>query len=307
MGYEFHIVDVFADQRFGGNPLAVLPQANGLTSAEMQTIAREFNYSETTFVLPADERANDARVRIFTPVRELPFAGHPNIGTAHVLCMRGVAMGDGDVERTVRFEELAGTVVVRVRCEGGIPVHAELTAPQPLELGAEIRDDGELDRLALALSVERRDLSTDCHYPRVASVGLPFLCVELHDREALARSALRADGWLDASEDVGCDAVHLYTRDTGSGEHDLRCRMYTIFDGVREDPATGSANCALAGLLASLAGESTRSFRYRIAQGIEMGRPSTLLASADVQDGEVTAVRIGGATIAVAEGTIDVR
>lgn len=303
MKYRFFTVDVFTRTRFGGNQLAVLPEASGLTSAQMQAITREFNYSESTFVLPPDSAENDAKVRIFTPERELPFAGHPNVGTAHVLSVAGGA--SGDAERTLRFEELAGVVPVKVRFEAGAPVHCELTAPQALELGDGVQGEADLDELAGALMLERADLATESHFPRTASVGLPFLMVEIRDRAALGRSQVRADAWARVSERIGCDAVHLYTRDTGAGEVDLRCRMYATLAGPREDPATGSANCALAGLRASLEGAADGTFDYRIAQGIEMGRPSALFASVDKRGGAVAAVRIGGASVSVAEGTIE--
>jgi len=212
----------------------------------------------------------------------------------------------GDTEKTLRFEELAGVVPVRVRFKAGVPVYCELTAPQRLALGPEMNGVTDVTELAHALSLRPQDILTDSHFPRSASVGLPFLCVELRSRDALARSQVRGDAWMAYSERAACNAVHLYTRDTGTDKFDVRCRMYATMGAVREDPATGSANCALAGLLASLAKEATATFHYRIAQGIEMGRPSALFASVEKQDGSVAAVRIGGASVSVAEGSIDV-
>jgi trans-2,3-dihydro-3-hydroxyanthranilate isomerase len=272
----------------------------------MQSITREFNYSESTFVLPAEDAKNDAKVRIFTPAREIPFAGHPNLGTAHVLSTIGGLGRHGDAEKTLRFEELAGIVPVQVRFEAGVPVYCELTAPQKIELGAEMKGDNDVAELARVLSLRPEEIVTESHFPRSASVGLPFLCVELRDRDALARSQVRVDSWMAYSERARCNAIHLYTRDTGTDELDLRCRMYATMDSVREDPATGSANCALAGLLASLASKSSGTFAYRIAQGIEMGRPSALFASVEKRAGSVAEVRIGGASVSVAEGFIDV-
>lgn len=297
MRYRYYTVDVFTETRFGGNPLAVLPEAAGLSGEQMQAIAREFNYSETTFVLPPESTANDAKVRIFTPGREIPFAGHPNLGTAHVLSAIGGLPRHDQAERTLRFEELAGVVPVRVRFEGGVPVYCELTAPQMLALGPEMNGDTDVDELAHAVSLSPGDILTESHFPRRASVGLPFLCVEVRDRDALARAQVpRAD----------CNAIHLYTRDTGADEFDLRCRMYATSPAGREDPATGSANCALAGLLASLATASTGTLTYRIAQGVEMGRPSALFASVEKRGGAVVDVRIGGASVSVADGSIEV-
>jgi trans-2,3-dihydro-3-hydroxyanthranilate isomerase len=306
MQYRYYTVDVFTETRFGGNQLAVLPEAEGLSTEQMQAITREFNYSESTFVLPAENADNDARVRIFTPAREIPFAGHPNLGTGHVLSAIGGFGRQGDAEKTLRFEELAGVVPVRVRFDGGIPVYCELTAPQKLELGSEMKEDADVAELAHALSLRPEDIVAESHFPRTASVGLPFLCVELRDRDALTRPQIRVDKWMAYSERARCSAIHLYTRDTGTDAFDLRCRMYATMGGVREDPATGSANCALAGLLASLVSESSGSFTYRIAQGIEMGRPSALFASVEKRGGTVAEVRIGGASVSVTEGLIAV-
>ena len=306
MQYRYYTVDVFTQTRFGGNQLAVLPEAAGLSTEQMQAITREFNYSESTFVLPPENASNDARVRIFTPSREIPFAGHPNLGTAHVLSAVGSSGRHGDGEKTLRFEELAGVVPVHVRFEGGAPIYCELTAPQKLELGAEMSADADVAELAQALSLSPEDIVTKSHFPRSASVGLPFLCVELRDRDALARSQVRVDSWIPYSERVACNSVHLYTRDTGTDKFDLRCRMYARMGSIREDPATGSANCALAGLLASLASESSGTLTYRIAQGIEMGRSSALFASVEKRGGAVAEVRIGGASVSIAEGLIAV-
>lgn len=306
MQYRYYTLDVFTETRFGGNQLAVLPEAAGLSTEQMQSITREFNYSESTFVFPAEDAGNDAKVRIFTPAREIPFAGHPNLGTAHVLSTIGGLGRHGEVEKTLRFEELAGVVPVRVRFNDGAPVYCELTAPQKLELGPEMKGDEDVAKLAHALSLSPGDILTESHFPRSASVGLPFLCVELRDRDALTHSQVRVDSWMAYSERARCNAIHLYTRDTGTDEFDVRCRMYATMGSVREDPATGSANCALAGLLASLATESSGTFTYRIAQGMEMGRPSALFACAEKRQGSVAEVRIGGASVSVAEGFMDV-
>ena len=306
MRYRYYTVDVFTDTRFGGNQLAVLSEAEGLSTEQMQAITREFNYSETTFVLPPENQANDAKVRIFTPSREIPFAGHPNLGTAHVLSTIAGLAGDSDAEKTLRFEELAGIVPVQVRFKGGAPVYSELTAPQRLELGSEIKEDADVAELAHALSLRPEDIVTEWHFPRTASVGLPFLCVELRSRDALTRSQVRLDSWMAYSERARCNAIHLYTRDTGTDQFDIQCRMYATMGSVREDPATGSANCALAGLLASLASEPSGAFTYRIAQGMEMGRPSALFAAVEKRSGSVEEVRIGGASVSVADGLIDV-
>ena len=178
--YRFYLVDVFTEHRFGGNQLAVLPEADGLSAEQMQRIAAEFNFSESTFVLPAEDPANTARVRIFTPAAELPFAGHPNIGTAFVLASLGEPVG-AQSPRLV-FEEAAGRVAVGVTYDAGRPVACELTAPQPLALG----DTLPVDALAAAVRLREDDIVTAGHAPLIASVGIPFAFVELRDPAALA-------------------------------------------------------------------------------------------------------------------------
>jgi trans-2,3-dihydro-3-hydroxyanthranilate isomerase len=292
--HRFFICDVFTDTRFGGNPLAVIPDARGLSGEQMQRIAREFGFSETTFVLPA-EAGHTRRVRIFTPTVEIPFAGHPNIGTAWVLANSG-AFGDlGETTRVV-FEELAGLVPITIDSEGGRPTRCELAAPESLSVGRTV----PVERTAAAAGIAAEDIRTANHPPQVASVGLPFVFAELCDRSALARA--RPDlGVLEGFEAEGLPhGIHLYT--PGDEGFDLRARMFVPLDGVPEDPATGSANCALVALLASLDTKPDGEFRWKIAQGVEMGRPSTLFASAVKRGGEVVEARIAGDCVLVAEG-----
>jgi trans-2,3-dihydro-3-hydroxyanthranilate isomerase len=298
MGYRYYICDVFTDTRFGGNQLAVLPDARGLSAARMQQIAREFNFSETTFVLPP-EAGHTRRVRIFTPRMEIPFAGHPNVGTAFALAGAG-ELGPMNPPITITFEELAGVVPVTVhRREGGL-IRCELSAPERLSLGATV----SVEALAGAVSLSAGDVVTRTHPPQVTSVGLPFLIAELRDRAALER-ARPAAADLEALVALGVTPdVHLYVR--SGDEFDLRARMFAPLDGVPEDPATGSANCALAALLARHDEARDGTYRWRIAQGVEMGRPSVLEASAEKRAGEVVDARIGGTSVLVSEGVIEV-
>jgi len=301
MRYGFVTCDVFTDTRFGGNPLAVLPEATGLSDEQMLQVAREFNYSETAFVLPPED-GHDRRVRIFTPSREVPFAGHPNIGTAFVLASNGL-LGSGDLPRTVVFEEEAGLVAVRIESRDGGGLWCELTAPEPFTRGRAL----EVAHLAAALCLDETDIRTDAHPPLVASTGLPFVIVELADLNALGRARPDVAGlqrMLDAGSKVA--DVHAYVRTDGRAEADIRARMFAPFDGVHEDPATGSANCALAGLLAQLDPAADGAFAWRIAQGVEMGRPSQLQARATKTAGEVTSVHIGGGSVQVSQGFISV-
>jgi trans-2,3-dihydro-3-hydroxyanthranilate isomerase len=297
MGYRYYMCDVFTDTCFGGNQLAVLPEADGLSARQMQQIAREFNFSESAFVLPP-ERGHARRVRIFTPAAEVPFAGHPNIGTAFVLATLG-AFGPINAAITVVFEEKAGLVPITVHQREG-RLWCELSAPERLSLGKTI----SAEVLASAVSLATNEVVTTTHLPQVASVGLPFLVAELRDRSGLERARVNAQGF-DAliAQGVAPD-VHLYTK--SADEFDIRARMFAPFDGVPEDPATGSANCALAGLLGHHERATDGTFSWRIAQGVEMGRPSVLDASAEKRDGGVVVTRVGGASVLVAEGVIDV-
>jgi len=296
--YRYYICDVFTDTRFGGNPLAVLPQAAGLSDRQMQQVAREFNFSESAFVFPA-EAGHTRRVRIFTPATEVPFAGHPNIGTAFVLATAG-EFGEIDSSTTVTFEEKAGLVPIAIQRRDGQSIWCALTAPERLTLGPTMPAGSVASALSLALD----DVITVTHLPQLASVGLPFLVAELKDRAALERARLSLDGARALLAEGVPPDVHLYVRSTDG--FDLRARMFAPLDGVPEDPATGSANCALAGLLAQHEAAPNGSFRWRIAQGVEMGRPSVLEAGAEKRDGIVVATRIGGACVLISEGVIEV-
>ena len=296
MKYRYYICDVFTETRFGGNQLAVLPEANGLSSQQMQQIAREFNFSETTFVFPA-KAGHTRHLRIFTPAREIPFAGHPNVGTAFVLASAG-EFGEIKSSLTVTFEEEGGLVSVAIHEAGGKVASCELTAPQALSFGKTL----PVELVAAAISIDSKEIVTKTHDPQVASVGLPFIMVELRDRSVLERVRISMSGFEAlAAQDVMAD-VYVYTRVTDG--FDIRARMFAPLSGVPEDPATGSANCALAGLLAHYSQDSNGSFSWRIAQGVEMGRPSTLIARAEKKDGVVQTTRIGGATVLVSEGMI---
>jgi len=298
MKYKFFTCDVFTRMRFGGNQLAVLPDAAGLSSRQMQRIAHEFNYSETTFVLPA-EAGKTRKVRIFTPASEVPFAGHPNIGTAFVLAAMG-EFGEIQEELTVIFEEESGFVPVTIHSGKDGNMWCELTAPQELTLGEVVMPE----IASAALSLEASDINTNVHPPRVAGVGLPFLIVELQNQDALERARFNMQVMEEFQERGITPDILLYRRD--SGEFDIRARMFAPLDGVPEDPATGSANCALAALLTHYDQAAAGEYSWRIAQGVEMGRPSILDARTIKRKGQVTATMIGGDCVMVSEGIIDV-
>jgi trans-2,3-dihydro-3-hydroxyanthranilate isomerase len=295
--YRYYICDVFTEARFGGNQLAVLPEAAGLSDRQMQQIAREFNFSETTFVFPA-EAGHTRKVRIFTPTTEVPFAGHPNVGTAFALATAG-EFGVIKTSLTVTFEEKAGLVPISIERREGNRFWCELLAPARLFLGKTI----SAELLASAVSLAPEDIVASTHLPRAASVGLPFLLAEVKDRAALARARANVEKLAAlVTEGVPAD-IHLYTH--SGDDFDIRARMFAPLDGVPEDPATGSANCALAGLLSHYNEAVEGVFHWRIAQGFEMGRPSVLEARAEKREGIVTATWIGGGSVLVSEGVIE--
>lgn len=300
MPREFVTVDVFTDHRFGGNPLAVVLHGEGLTTAQMQSIAGEFNLSETTFVLPPQDAAHTAAVRIFTPKAELPFAGHPNVGTAFVLACRGNRDGRPVGEPLV-FEEKAGLVALDVLRDAATVVGARLTAPQPLSRG----DDVPVDVIAAACGIAGDDIETRHHLPCVAGCGTAFILAEVKSRRALAAAQPRTEIFARHLPVGGATGILLYVPDGADGI-DIRARMFAPLHGVPEDPATGSANVSLAGLLASLRPEPDLSLRLHIAQGVEMGRPSLLDAFAEKRGGRVVETGIGGRCVAVMSGTIDI-
>jgi trans-2,3-dihydro-3-hydroxyanthranilate isomerase len=298
MQLEFITVDVFTEQPFGGNPLAVILDGRGVTTAQMQAIAAEFNLAETTFVLPPQDLSHTAQIRIFTPRAELPFAGHPNIGTAFVLASRGDGHGRA-VGDPLLFEEKAGVVRLDLIRDAATLVGARLTAPQPLARGENIATD----IVAAACSLDSAVVETANHAPCIASCGLPMVFAELKSRPALAAARPRTDIFAESLPMERATGILLYVKDR-SGGFDLQVRMFAPLYGVPEDPATGSANVALVGLLASLRPERDLSLRLRIAQGVDMGRPSLLEAAAEKRDGKLARLSIGGRCVAVMRGTI---
>jgi trans-2,3-dihydro-3-hydroxyanthranilate isomerase len=300
MQVAFETVDVFTDRRFGGNPLAVVPEAQGLAADQMQAIAAEFNLAETTFVLPPKDPAHTAEVRIFTPRAEVPFAGHPNVGTGYVLAKRGSAFGRTVGDRLI-FEEKAGLVFIDQIKDGASLTGARLKAPQPLTRGEEIAPD----IVAAACALSGDDVETARHAPCVASCGLPMVFAELRTRASLAAAQPRSEVFAQHLKADRITGILLYVRDHEGGI-DIQARMFAPLYGVPEDPATGSANVALVGLLASLRPEAGLRLDLRIAQGVDMGRPSLLEATAEKAGGKITGLWIGGRCVPVMQGTLEV-
>jgi trans-2,3-dihydro-3-hydroxyanthranilate isomerase len=296
MQRRYITVDVFTDRAFGGNPLAVVLDAGGLSTAQMQAIAVEFNYSETTFVLPPRDAAHDAQVRIFTVTSEIPFAGHPNVGTAFVLATQAAK----PLAR-LKFEEGAGLTPVEILTGGGRVVGAELTAPQALKKLTPF----SAEQAAACISLTAADIRTDRHPPQIASVGLPFLVVEVASRDALRRARPDASAFARTFPCDGSDAVYFYTRDVPPAEAcDLQARMFHPgSSGLSEDPATGSATVAAAALLADLASERDGELKLRIGQGVDMNRASLLLTRVVKQSGAIVSAHVGGGCVQMMEGT----
>jgi trans-2,3-dihydro-3-hydroxyanthranilate isomerase len=300
--YAYYTADVFTSRRFGGNPLAVLPGADGLTTEQMAGIAREFNYSESTFVLPPDDRRHTRRVRIFTPAGELPFAGHPTVGTAFVLASIGAISLPGDETRVV-FEEGVGPVPVVIRARDGRPAFCQLTAAQAPEVGPPLPDRAEL---AAVLSLDEGDVLDGAYHPQTVSCGLAFALVPLRNRDAVRRARLRSDRWERSLAGTPGANVMLFAFDPESPEHQVRARMFAPGVSVAEDPATGSACASLGGYLGARVKETDGTFRWIVEQGFEMGRPSLLEIEVEKRDGRIDAIRVGGASVMVCRGEIEV-
>lgn len=300
MKLNFVTVDVFTGTQFTGNPLGVVLNAQGLSGGQMQAIAAEFNLAETTFVLPPKDPAHTAEVRIFTPRHEMPFAGHPNVGTAFALARAGSSYGRAVGSESVLFEEKAGIVPISLLKDGELVTGARLASPQLLTLGAEVST--ELIASACSLSVD--DIETGNHPPRIASCGAPFILAEVKGRARLAAATARSDVFARDISRQPATSILIYTQVEESGL-DIRARMFAPHHGIPEDPATGSANVALIGLLANLRREPDLRIAKTIAQGVEMGRPSILQAEAEKNNGTVTATYIGGRCVPVMSGTIE--
>ena len=302
--YRFVQVDVFTDVPFGGNPLAVFPEAEGLTSEEMQKLAREMNLSETTFVLPPEAQGADFKVRIFTPAVELPFAGHPVVGTHWVLAHLGRVDLKAPVTE-VRFELGVGVLPADLEVADGRVDRVVITSDQPRFLT--VLED--LTELAAGLGIPVEAI-TDTGLPvQVVSTGMPTLMVpvrSLAEVQALDAGNLNVAALRRACEPVGTESVLLFTFETERPEATVHVRMFAPALGVPEDPATGSANGTLGAYLvhhqAVTVSEGTNHFISE--QGAEMDRPSTLHLLVDRAGGEVTRVRVGGQVVPVVEGTV---
>jgi trans-2,3-dihydro-3-hydroxyanthranilate isomerase len=293
---HYRILDVFTDRPYGGNPLALLPDAEGLRGAQMQLIAREFNLSETAFVLPPRNRGETHRLRIFTPTHELPFAGHPTIGAALALAEEGWT----DTEFV--FGQGIGPVRVSLRQQRA-GHSAWLWAAMLPETGP---PPPPTDALAALLSLRSTDILAGTWGPAMVSAGVPYLVVPLRDTETLARAELDLQCWKEMLRDAWAPQVYLVAPLEGPQGTRFRARMFAPGIGIPEDSATGSAATAFPGWLVPRLRLRDGVLTASIEQGIEMGRPSTLLIEVELKEGQITAVRVGGKAVSIAEGTINI-
>jgi trans-2,3-dihydro-3-hydroxyanthranilate isomerase len=302
MKLEFHTLDVFTDRAFGGNPLGVFPDATQLPTDLMQAIASEMNLSETVFLGPPETPAGTARVRSFTPRVEVPFAGHPTVGSAIFLAGAGRDRPD-DGEVTLVLEENVGPVPVDVRFEGGVPTFARFTTAMLPEHRPSPHASADLAEM---VGLDPADVGPDGLQPEMVSCGLPYHIIPVVSAEAVTRATLDLALWRRMLADDWAHHVYVVSLDAEGSGVDARVRMFAPGSGVFEDPATGSAAAALGGYLSQVDGSDEARLSWTLEQGIEMGRPSLLYVEADRSGGATTAVRVGGSAVSVSQGTMTV-
>jgi trans-2,3-dihydro-3-hydroxyanthranilate isomerase len=302
MQLQFHILDVFTDKRFSGNPLAVVLDADALERPRMQAIAREFNLSETVFVSKPQQSTHTARVRIFTPASEMPFAGHPTVGTAALLAeLKGQAPGGGS-DALIVLEEGIGPVRVGVRLRAGMAPYAEFDAPKlPEEAGTL----PAAEQLVAALGLIPAEIGFENHRPTKFSAGNSFVFVPVATLEAMGKAQVAPQHWATIMRGAGHTGAFLYCRQTVHTTSSFHARMFAPDMGVAEDPATGSAAAAFAGVVHRFDALPDGVHKRAIEQGYEMGRESLIDVSLQVERGKLAAVRIGGHAVRVAEGRIE--
>jgi len=303
MALKYYTLDVFTDQRFGGNPLAVVLGGDALSAEEMQAIAREFNLSETVFVLGSARQAHTAKMRIFTPRSEIAFAGHPTIGTATLLAELNAPAHNGEKDALIVLEQGIGTVRVGARFRAGSAPFAEFDAPKlPAEAGALPPDDV----IAAGLGLIPSEVGFENHHPICYAAGHTFAYVPVTSLEAIGRARVNGSHWEKAFDEQGIAGVYVYTRQCVHTSSAFHVRMFAPQVGIPEDPATGSAAVGLAGLVHQFDGLPDGTHRRVVEQGYEMGRPSQIALTLVVAAGKLATVRIGGSSVRVAEGTIEV-
>lgn len=301
MAHRFLLVDVFTETAFGGNQLAVFPDARGIEEALLQPMARELNFSETTYVYPPEDPAHTARLRIFTPEAEVPFAGHPVIGTTFVLEREGMTAARG--EELVLELESGPCRVRRQWADDGSLLHATMTQQPPVFLAETPR----VELVARALGIESRDILITGLPCQVVSTGLPFHVVPVGSLAAM-RALQPHPGRLRAlGEELGVSDVYVFSFDTVDPDATVHCRMFAPSYGIPEDPATGSAaGCLGAYVVRNRAVPPARLTRLIAEQGLEIGRPSRLSIEVESDRDRIVAVRVGGSAVIVGEGALEV-
>ena len=298
MKYQFFTLDVFAEQKFEGNQLAVIPDAESLEDEQMQKIAKEFNYSETVFITQGDSE-NTWNVRIFTPASEVDFAGHPNIGAAMLLAYLGEFTHTEKSE--IVFKEKVGNVPITVYFEHSKPSYAELTVAKLPQVGP---PPPTREQIAEVISLESSDI--DSKKKSLAfSCGLPFLFVPIVSLSKLKNASINHEKWKKYLSPYWAPQVYLITNDIERPDSDFHARMFAPALGIPEDPATGSAVAAMSGYLAKLAKYQDGDFSVVIEQGFEIGRPSILEMSFTSSSGKVEKVHVKGKAVVVSQGEIE--
>jgi trans-2,3-dihydro-3-hydroxyanthranilate isomerase len=309
MKLAFHTLDVFTATKFSGNQLAVVLGADLLSTEQMHTITKEFNLSETTFVMTPEDPRHTAKVRIFFPGGEMPFAGHPTLGTAALLAELKNKPGC-TFETTITLELKAGLTPVRITRIAD-RINGIFTAPViPFHAAAHLPSVADT---AQALNLSPEDIGFDGHGLSSIEGGPRFFYVPVKSRAALEKSKTSEPHWSNILQAVNrehrftsIDAVYLYTRGGDGPQAAFRARMYSPTGGIIEDPATGSATALLAAQLLTCEKLKDGTHSWQLEQGYEMGRPSDLRLEADVEDGKLSAVRVGGSAVRVMSGEIDV-
>lgn len=298
MSRRFVTLDVFTTRPHAGNPLAVVLDSEGLDSAAMQAIAREFNLSETVFVAPPANPAHRAAIRIFTPGQELPFAGHPTVGTAALLALRDAA--EGRATDSLVLEEKVGLVPCLIALGNARSARATFTLPKlPEQIAQPIADAA----LAEALGLDVADLGFEDHRPSAFSAGVAYTMVPVAGGEAIAKARV-AGSFAEAMAAAPNGNAFLYCRDTEEAGHHYHARMFWPEAGVTEDPATGSAVAAFAGAIMAFDRPGDGAHRLVIEQGYEMGRPSQIELTLTVAGGALASATIGGGAVVMSEGVL---
>ena len=299
MGLNYHILDVFTERAFGGNPLAVVLEADHLTVPEMQAIAREFNLSETVFVLKATSPGHTARIRIFTPSREIPFAGHPTLGTAALLADLRMPVVNGESDAIIALEEEIGSVRVGIRLRAGAAAYGEFDAPKIPDEPTEMTLPEEV---AAALGLMQTEVGFENHKPMAVRGSVAFAFVPVANLDAMAKIKISSGHWARTFTDRGVDGAYVYTRQCVRAHASFHARMFAPDMGIPEDPATGSAAIGFARIMHAFDALPDGTHKRTIEQGLEIGRPSAIQLVVTVDRGKFAGVRIGGHVVRVMEG-----